>query len=59
ANEIFEESKSGQATMGREKEAIPSISHATQNQAFVLTKQYWAHTSLDKTAIAPRVRNFI
>jgi len=35
--------------MGRENEGIPSISNATPNQEFFLTKQYWAHTSLEET----------
>ncbi|HEY5580963.1 MAG TPA: hypothetical protein VIK56_07355, partial [Rhodoferax sp.] len=55
---IFEGSKREPATMGREKEGILSISHATPHQEFFLTKQYWAHTSLDKAQIAGR-RHFM
>jgi hypothetical protein len=34
--------------MEQGKEGTPSISHATPSQGFFLSKQYLAHSSLDK-----------
>ncbi len=38
--------------MGRGKVGTLSISHATPNQEFFLTKQYWAHLSLEEALIS-------